>query len=127
MPAAIDCKAQPSRYHEPPMRMTTAAIRANRPTTRFAIPTGLRQQRALGLRRASRLIRPATPARLARLSPLAALHRAVRALQRPIGVRPSAARGMRRALLRSDAMRWSGNTAGNAHRARAHSAAPWRG
>jgi hypothetical protein len=128
MPVASDCNAGPSRYHEPPMRMTTAAIRGSRPTTRFTFPTGLRRKREFGLRRTSPLIRPATPGIVAQQSPVAALHRAVRGLGRPIGSRPAGVlREARRALSRADAMCWSDNTAGTAHHARPRSAAPWRG
>jgi len=110
------------------MRMTTAAIRGSRLTTRFTIPTGLRRQREFGLRRTSLLIRPATPRALATQSPVTALHRAVRGLGRPVaGRRTSLLRSGRQVLRRADAMLWSDNTASPGRGTRPRSAAPWRG
>jgi hypothetical protein len=110
------------------MRMTTAAIRGSRLTTRFTIPTGLRRQREFGLRRTSPLIRSATPPALARQSPIAALHGAVRGLGRPVAARrTSMLRSGRQALRRADAMVWLDKTASTGRGTRPRSAAPWRG
>ncbi len=113
------------------MRISLAAIRGDRPTTRFAAPIGHPRERHLGLRRT-------TPARLAQapsdtilVTPMVAIRRAARGHlgvggnRRRETMSTSAAR--HRITRRNDTITWSQAPDSVPHRTRPRSAAPWRG
>ena len=103
-----------------PMRSSHAAIRGDRPITRFATQTAHSRAPHLGLRRT-------TPTRLAQ-APVDTLGTkpmvAIRSAARGVSIRATAAPG---AIRRHDAIVWSLTPYSVPHRARPRSAAPWRG
>ena len=103
-----------------PMRSSHAAIRGDRPITRFATQTAHSRALHLGLRRT-------TPTRLAQatadslaVKPMVAIRSAARALS----IQPAT---QTRAIRREDAMVWSVTPHSVPQRTRPRSAAPWRG
>ncbi|CAN5732875.1 hypothetical protein BH24CHL6_BH24CHL6_04980 [soil metagenome] len=109
------------------MHDSVAAIRANRPRTRFAAHAAQRHERQMGLRRTSRALLAAAPGR-SRTPPLLALHRAARTLA---GLRngPRRAHGLADTLPRGrgTAMSWSRQPEPGRRMSRGRSATPWRG
>jgi len=113
-----------------PMRNCQAAIRGDRPTTRFAAPMTRPRERHLGLRRT-------TPARLAQapadslaVTPMVAIRTAARGhlgLGRALRNHDSTPSMGLRVMRRPDSITWSSPPYSVPHRARPRSAAPWRG
>jgi len=113
------------------MRISQAAIRGDRPTTRFAAPVCRPRDRQFGLRRT-------TPARLAQAptdtlvaTPMVAIRRAARGHLGLGGnggraVRPSTAASLRMTR-RNRAITWSQAPDSAPNRTRPRSATPWRG
>jgi hypothetical protein len=112
------------------MRISQAGIRNARPTTRFAISTGDRRERQLGLNRGSSRRLAASSKRPPTVSALSALRQATRGLTTiGIGLAPTgrATAPVIGALRRADAIKWSQPTHSGPRRPRPRSAAPWRG